>query len=321
MDDKTGILIVVAVVAVLVGALLLLVIPEPAQRAVIANERLDVAVLAFDNSSSWPNVQETLRGRIESKLVNDPQIQIFSRAQLDALLMERALATTGLIDTNTAVEIGSITGVSKLLTGTVYAVDTQSRDTTVCVRWENGECVEEAPAKTYSVSMLAQVEVIDARTGKIEKAFDLSGSQSTTIPEGTLFGGFDTLLASASSEIAERVSASFTTSYTREVRYGLYESVQSKRAGYIGKNETHRFPSSSTAHLIVHFTRVQAGDLFDVEWIDSTGQTVHRIEDVVSPGEWRLYTLDLSGLTPGRFHVRGTLNGGTAFDEAFTVVP
>lgn len=54
MDETVGLLIVLVVGVLLVATLFLFFIPEPSERAVIANERLDVAVLAFTNSSSWP---------------------------------------------------------------------------------------------------------------------------------------------------------------------------------------------------------------------------------------------------------------------------
>ena len=106
MDEDAGLLIALAVGIILIVGLLFLVIPEPAERAVIATERLDIAVLAFRNSSSWSGAQETVRGRIETGLVNETGIHVYSRTQLDALLVEQSLSATGLLDPATAVRIG-----------------------------------------------------------------------------------------------------------------------------------------------------------------------------------------------------------------------
>ncbi len=319
MDDQTGILIAIVLGIALIVGILLLVVPEPAQQAVIATERLDVAVLTFRNGSSWRGADETLRGRVESKLVSEPGVNVFSRAQLDALLIERALGTSGIIDPATAVEIGTLTGVSKLITGTVYAVDTLSEPTTMCVKWDAGNCIEEAPATHYTIRVLGQVEVIDARTGRIEQSTDTSGAADTTVRQGTAFGGYDSLIASASDDIAQQVAGRLTTTYTRELRYGLYQSVKTKGSGYVGQGETHRFSTTDDVQLIVHFTRVRDGDSFDVQWIDPSGAVVDRTEDVVSDGEWRLYTWNLEARTAGRYHVQGWIAESQAFDAPFTV--
>jgi hypothetical protein len=319
MNEQTGLLIALAVGIVLIASLFFFLIPEPSERAVVATERLDVAVLALRNSSSWPSVEETLRGRIETKLVNESAIDVFSRTQLDALLIERALSTTGFIDPSTAIEIGSLTGVSKLITGTVYGVDTRSDATTLCVAWQDGACVEEAPATRYSASILAQIEVIDARTGRIERSIDASGADNSTVREGTVFGGFDSLLANGANQISERVANALTTTYTRELRYGLYESVEPKRSGFVGKNPTLRFSAGSKVHLIVHFTRVNTSDTFDLGWVDPNGTTIQAVEDVVSNGDWGHYTLDLEGYAPGRYRVQGFIDGTAAFDDPFSI--
>ena len=320
MNDSSGVLIAIALGLVLIASLFFLIIPEPSERATIATERLDVAVLAFRNSSTWPAVEETLRGRIEAKLVNAEGIHVFSRAQLDALLMERALSTTGFIDPATAVEIGTLTGVSKLITGTAYAVDTRSEETTLCVAWESGACSETVPVTRYSATILAQVEVVDARTGLIEKAIDASGSEETMVRQGLAFGGFDALLASSASEIADEIASELTSAYTRELRYGLYTSVEEKRSGYVGQDETYRYSTTDdAAHLVVHFTHVRDRDTFDVIWVAPDGTEAARTDDVVGDGEWRHYTFDLSGRASGRHRVQGILNGTPAFDVPFTV--
>lgn len=321
MSDQTGILIAVLLGVVVIAGLFLLVIPEPSEQAVIATERLDVAVLAFRNSSSWRGVDETLRGRVEAGLVRESGVNVFSRAQLDSLLMERALGASSMIDPATAIEIGTLTGVSKLVTGTVYAVDTLAEPTTMCVKWDGGNCVQEVPATKYSVRVLAQVEVIDARTGRIEQSTDTTGTDSMTVRLDAKFGSYDSLIATAADSIAEQVADRLTSTYTRELRYGLYTSVKTKGEGFVGKGETHRFSSSDDVQLIVHFTRVRDADLFDVQWIDPSGTTVDRAEDVVSGGEWQLYTWDLAGKAPGRYRVQGWIAGSLAFDAPFTISP
>ena len=322
MDESASILIAVVVGVLLIATLMFFYVPEPPNAALVTDTRFDVAILTFRNSSTWKGIEETVRSRAEAKLVNASGIDVFSRAELDALLMERALSTDGTIDPATAIEIGALTGVSKLITGSVYAVDTRSDETTVCVDWSGGQCVTRVPGVQYSARVLGQIEVIDVRTGLIERVFDLDGSDSITLPAESTFGGFDSLLANAASSIGDDILWTLTTYYFRELRYGLYTEVQEKRGGYIGRGEADRFDSSDgSAYLVVHFTRMEDREPFDVDWIASDGQPVRREEDVVGQGDWRRYALDLAGVAPGRYFVRAALGGVLAFQEPFTVSP
>lgn len=322
MDDSAAILVGLAIVVILIATLMFFLIPEPSQRAIVATDRLDLAVLSFRNSSTWDGVDGTVRARVESTLVNEPGINVFSRSQLDSLLAEQMMSETGLIDAATAVKIGSLTGVSKLITGTVYGVETRADAATICLSWESGACVQEGPGTRYSVRILAQVSVVNTQTGLIERSLDATGSDSVTLPAETAFGGFDTLLAHAAEEIADSVTSSFSAAYTRELRYGLYENYEEKQNGFVGRNESTRFSSSDgEIHLIVHFMRAQSGELFDVEWSDSTSTFSQQVEDVVSSGDWRLYSLDVSSMIPGRYFVRGFLNGTRVFEAPFTIAP
>ena len=322
MDDSTAILVGLALAVVLIVSLMFFVIPEPAQRAIVATDRLDLAVLSFRNSSTWEGVDETVRARVESTLVNEPGINVFSRAQIDSLLAEQMMSESSLIDAPTAVKLGSLTGVSKLITGTVVAVDTQADATTICLTWENGACSEEAPGTRYSVEILSQVSVVNTQTGLIERSVDATGSASVTLPAETTFGGFDSLLTAAATEIAESVTSSLSAAYTRELRYGLYTDYEIKREGFVGIEESSRFtPSDGDIHLIVHFTRAQPGELFDVAWSDSSATFDKQVEDVISDNDWRVYSLDVSGMSPGRYFVRGALNGTAVFEIPFTITP
>jgi len=322
MDDSAAVLIAVVIGVLLIATLMLFYVPEPANAVYVSDTRFDVAVLDFRNSSTWTGVEETVRSRTEARLVNTSAIDVFSRAQLDALLIERALQASGPLDPATAIEIGSLAGVSKLITGSVYAVDTRSDETTVCTDWAGGQCVTRVPGTKYSARVLAQIEVIDVETGLIERAIDLDGAETVSLPVESTFGGFDSLLAGAADEIASEIAETLTSYYFRELRYGLYGQVEEKRGGYIGRDESDRFrQSDGTVHLIVHFTQMQDRELFDVDWVTSAGESIQRSEDIVGDGAWRVYSLDLSGIDPGRYSVRTSLSGTPAFQAPFTVSP
>lgn len=318
MDDRAGVLIAIVLGILLIAVLVTTIIPEPPQRAVIATERLDIAVLRFSNGSSWPGVEETLRARIENKLVNTPGITVFSRTRLDELLTEQALGETGLADPSTAARIGSLTGASKLITGTVYGIETRSEETTVCGEWRGFQCMRQDPATKYTAKVLAQIGVLNPQTGQIERSYDVSGSDSVTVKEGDAFLSYDTLIAQGTDDIASDVASLLTASYTRELRYGLYRGYKTKRDGYVGIDETSSFAQSDeTATLVVHFTHARKDDAFELAWIDPQGNVVEKIEDTVETKKWRLYQLDLTGLPNGQFTIEATLDGTAAFKKTF----
>jgi len=320
MNEATAVLIAFVAVVLLAATLVLVAIPEPPERVVVATERLDVAVLELRNSSTWDRVEETVRSRIESRLVNSDSVDVYSRRQLDMLLMEQALSSSGVLDPTTAVEIGTLTGVTKLITGSVFAVDTPSREVTLCARWENNECTETIPGTEYTVTVRAQIEIIDAQTGKIERSVDLIGKDEVVAEYGELCcGGLDAMVAKAATSIADRVAAYVSSTYTREMRYGLYPAVEEKRDGYVGEETASRFTVEETVYLIVHFTGTEDRDLFDLEWVDPDGTVLVRIEDVIDDGDWRLYELDLAGREAGRYWVNGFLNATPAFEAPFSV--
>ena len=322
MDESASILVAVVVGVLLIATLMLFYIPEPPHASYVTDTRFDVAVLGFRNSSTWPGIEETVRSRVEAKLVGANGINVFSRTQLDALLIERALDATNPIDSTTAIEIGSLTGASKLITGSVYAVDTRADETTICTDWTGGECVTRVPGTKYTAHILAQIEIIDVNTGMIEQVFDLDGADSTSLRADSMFGGFDTLLAGSATEIAHEIVSTLTTFYFRELRHGLFTDVEEKRGGYVGRHETDRFRvSDEVAHLLVHFSSMQDRELFDVDWVTSSGEVLHHMEDIIGEGDWRVYTFDLTARSPGRYFVRALLGGTLAFQEPFTILP
>lgn len=324
MDGTRGMLFAVVVGIALIAALAAWVIPEPPQRAVITMERLDVAVLPFGNTSTWPGAGATVGARMEARLVRSPGIEVYSRGELDALLGEHVLGEIGFLDPDTAARIGSLTGVARLIGGTVYSVQFMEQETTICESWVDGQCAVSVPAIERSVRILAQIEVLNATTGRIETVIDSAGEDHAVSRAGTQFIGYDALVAGAADEVAADVASTLTDTYTRELRYGLYRTVEMKRDGFVGREETTRFRLSgelSHAHLVIHYTRVKMDDEVTIMWLNDAGQAVGQSEDVVSEGEWRLYSLNVEGLAPGRYTAVGILNGVAAFAKPFLIEP
>nr|MBN1858469.1 hypothetical protein [Candidatus Bipolaricaulota bacterium] len=190
MAGTKGMLFAVVLGIALVAALAAWMIPEPPQRAVVSMERLDVAVLPFANSSTWPSAGETVGARTQARLVRAPGIEVYSRAELNALLGEHVLGEIGFLDPDTAARIGSLTGVARLIGGTVYSVQFVEQETTICEAWSGGQCTASVPAIEHSVRVLAQIEVVNATTGRIETVIDAIGEDTAIARLGTVFIGY-----------------------------------------------------------------------------------------------------------------------------------
>ncbi len=322
MDGTRGMLVAVVVGIALIAALAAWMIPEPPQRAVISMERLDVAVLPFANSSTWPSAGETVGARTQARLVQAPGIEVYSRHDLDALLGEQVLGKIGSLDPDTAARIGSLMGVARLIGGTIYSVQFLEQETTICESWADGQCTASVSAIEHSVRVLAQIEVINATTGRMEAVIDSMGEDSVIVRSGTVFIGYDALIAAAADDMARDVASTLTDTYTRELRYGLFRDVERKRDGLIGRDETTRFSATdeqAQADLVIHYTRVKADDEMMIIWLDDENRVVSEAVDVLQQGEWRLYSLNIHGLAGGRYTVVGILNGVAAFEKPFVI--
>ena len=84
-----------------------------------------IAVLDFDVIGSGLDlaVGEALASVIQSALVRGGGLRVIERSKLAAVLTEQDLQVTNLVDPSTAVEIGRIAGVDRLVLGNLAAVE------------------------------------------------------------------------------------------------------------------------------------------------------------------------------------------------------
>ena len=118
-----------AVVAIAVGAL---VTPSLCAQAAASDSRPTVAVMHFNNGAIGKAHEELepLRGGIAdiltSELSGNPGIRVIERDQLDKLVAEQNLATSGSVDKATAVKVGKLLGVHHMIFGS-YVSDRKER--------------------------------------------------------------------------------------------------------------------------------------------------------------------------------------------------
>ena len=120
----------------MVAAAMVSALPGTAQ----AQAKVRVAVLNFENSSSWSywgdNLGRAAADELATQLVQSGKYTVIERAQLDAILQEQNLGASGAITPATAAKVGKLLGVQLLLTGSITQFSVQR--TSVAMRGIGG---------------------------------------------------------------------------------------------------------------------------------------------------------------------------------------
>ena len=119
----------------LVATALLLIVSWPmsavAEEAEERDDKVRVAVMHFDNNSSWrywgDNLGYAVADELVTQLFKTGKFSLVERTQLEAVLAEQNLGQSGRINSAQAAEIGRILGVQMILTGSItkFSVDTK----------------------------------------------------------------------------------------------------------------------------------------------------------------------------------------------------
>ena len=95
----------------------------PAVSEAQSTEKVRIAVMNFENNSTWSywgdNLGKAAADELVTQLFRLGSFSIIERAQLDALLAEQDLGASGAVDSATAARIGQLLGVQLILTGSI----------------------------------------------------------------------------------------------------------------------------------------------------------------------------------------------------------
>lgn len=141
--------------------LLALALAIPGQAAAQAAAKPRIAVLAFQNNSTWSWWGDNLGGaaadEMATQLVQTGKFTVVERAQLGAILGEQDLGASGRIAPGTAAKIGKVLGVQLLLTGSITQFSIERKSAAF-----------KGIGGTYAnAESKMDVRLIDAETGEI----------------------------------------------------------------------------------------------------------------------------------------------------------
>ena len=118
----------VAIVLVLIASWPM---PISAEEGGERNDKVRVAVMNFENNSSWrywgDNLGYAAADELVTQLFRTQKFSLVERTQLEAVLAEQNLGQSGRVNSAQAAEIGRILGVQMILTGSItkFSVDTK----------------------------------------------------------------------------------------------------------------------------------------------------------------------------------------------------
>lgn len=150
-----------------------------------------IAIIPFENKSGrgqYGAINESITDEIISALSNDQSamefIEIITRDQLQQVLNEQNLGSSGIINESTAMQVGKILGVSEIIVGQITQI--ASADPVVTSKQyknersiysKEGNYVITAMIQEYkkeaSASMSGSFKIIDVKTAKIKKTDSL----------------------------------------------------------------------------------------------------------------------------------------------------
>ena len=146
-----------------------------------------IAIIPFENKSGkgqYGAVNETITDEIISSLLNTPAavefVEIITRDQLQQVMNEQNLGSSGIINESTAMQVGKILGVSEIIVGQITqiasaepVVTSKQYQNQKTIYSKQGNYVISALIQEYkkeaSAAMSGSYKIIDIKTAKILK--------------------------------------------------------------------------------------------------------------------------------------------------------
>lgn len=191
-----------------------------------------IAIIPFENKSGkgeyYGNVAETIVDGVVSNVMNDSAatefLEIISRDQLERVMQEQKLGTSGLFDTQTVTKLGKLLGVSEILTGKITRITVTPERTTpttskktkqVCTyETQNGKCVQYGTLtaivttkhRKAGAGIVGSYSVIDVKTAKLKETKQLDGKYEFAAAWATFTGDEEALSETLGSSLASALT-------------------------------------------------------------------------------------------------------------------
>ena len=105
--------------------LMLVAVVTGAPTSAFAQAKVRVAVMNFENNSTWSwwgdNLGKAAADELATQLVQTGKFTVLERRELDNILREQNLGASGAVTAATAAKVGKLLGVQLMLTGSITA--------------------------------------------------------------------------------------------------------------------------------------------------------------------------------------------------------
>lgn len=191
-----------------------------------------IAITDFEDRSgsgdSYGAIADILTDLVIGYIMQDQSrsefVEIITRSQMDQVLREQELSTSGLVDETSAARIGVLLGAQEILSGRILQVDylrpriiTMDQHETAKVdiiddeegNWETKEvnCHFRKYTKSSTLRILASYTVVDVSTGRIMTKDHLSSSLSFEADWGRVISGDDRALKTEQKDLLKKAEA------------------------------------------------------------------------------------------------------------------
>jgi len=166
-----------------------ILVPLLALTFAAAQEQENITVLPFEgwtgNVSAAREYQNALTDKIATKIIQSHRFNVIDRIHLDKVLAEQDLHLTGLIDESTAVQMGKVLGVHKLIVGRFTRSSTEKQP----AEYYSGG-TKRADAY-YSAVVQTSIKLLDVESGRYLEAAEAEGTGRGSDSRNALLNALD----------------------------------------------------------------------------------------------------------------------------------
>jgi len=123
-----------------------------------ASSQKNIGIIGFQNTSGCRGIEKIMQTALLVELSKNNNFRIIDRGNLDKILNEQSLSRTGVIEKDSAVQMGRVSGIHYLLTGSVL------------------ETAAALPGKVPMVGVSVFWELIDTTSGAVLSAATVTGT-------------------------------------------------------------------------------------------------------------------------------------------------
>jgi len=158
-----------------VGAAVLMFSPSP---AFAKRKKISVAVAKFADSSG-KNLGDTATDYTTNTFIKLKYFKILERSRISQVMQELAHQQTGLVDENTAIEVGKQLGAKVIVVGNVSGAGYEIKRET-CVVFDSKGNRRTVPCQVATATVTLTVRMVNVETGEVIFSDTLNGSESET---------------------------------------------------------------------------------------------------------------------------------------------